>query len=120
MKVDGNWERALVKCCCTNNSCMLRIDGDRQQNLQEKYWHVSLMEIGTVVCVPLSQLALVTREIASVSPKARLYFLRRVHLKDDENISAEVSVEEDVYCLWVTKLTQHQIKVWQNPHIYVN
>lgn len=101
VKVDGNWERVIVKRLCSAHSCMVRMDRDGQQYPQLEYWHVSMMEVGTIKCVTLSQLALVTREMASVRPKARLYFLRRVHLKDGKNISAEVSLKEDVNCFYL-------------------
>lgn len=43
-------------------------------------------------CVALSQLALVTREIASESHKARLYFLRRIYLDGEKNDEVRLKV----------------------------
>ena len=101
MKMDGNWQRVMMKSHCSAQSCMLRMDKDKQQHLQHEYWHVSFMEAGTIKCVSLCQLVLVTTEIASVSPMARLYFLRRVHLKDDNTISAKVCMEGNMYCCYL-------------------
>lgn len=83
-RINNTWERVMVRSLCSNVACSRRVD-----QTSEEHWHVSMMEAGSLKCVPLSQLVLVTREVASLEPKAKLYFLRRVHLKDDEAVAAE-------------------------------
>ncbi|KAK8379491.1 hypothetical protein O3P69_019421 [Scylla paramamosain] len=83
-RINNTWERVMVRSQCSDTTCSKRTDEDK-----EEHWHVSMMETGSMKCVPLSQLVLITREVASLEPKARVYFLRRVHLKDDETIAAE-------------------------------
>ncbi|XP_045132461.1 uncharacterized protein LOC123516761 isoform X2 [Portunus trituberculatus] len=83
-RINNTWERVMVRSQCSDVSCSKRTDEEKEQ-----HWHVTMMEAGTMKCVPWSQLVLVTREVAALEPKARVYFLRRVHLKDDETTAAE-------------------------------
>lgn len=83
LKVNGSWERVMLRRHCTASCCSLRTEGKEQPSTPE-HWHVALMEVGSIKCVPLSQLALVTRNIASETRKARFYFLRRIYLDDEK------------------------------------
>lgn len=56
----------------------------KEQTSPLEYWHVALLEVGSMKCVAVSQLALVTREIASETRTARLYYLSRIYFEDDE------------------------------------
>lgn len=94
LKVHGSWERVKVRSQCTVSCCVLRANYEEQPSPQE-YWHVFLMDVGSKMCVTLSQLALVTRVIASKTQKTRLYYLRRIYLKDEN--SDEVRLQRDKY-----------------------
>ncbi|XP_050706409.1 uncharacterized protein LOC126991775 isoform X1 [Eriocheir sinensis] len=96
LKVNGCWERVMVRSHCTASCCSLRMEGEEQSSPPE-HWHVNLMEVGSMKCVALSQLALITREIASETPKARLYYLSRIYLEDDEkNYQAKAFLKSQI------------------------
>ncbi|XP_050720544.1 uncharacterized protein LOC127000641 isoform X4 [Eriocheir sinensis] len=95
LKVNGSWERVMVRSHCTVSSCSLRTEGKEQPSAPD-HWHVSLMEVGSMKCVALSQLALVTRDIASETRKARLYFLRRIYLDDEKKDQAKAFLKSQI------------------------
>ncbi|XP_050703048.1 uncharacterized protein LOC126988721 isoform X2 [Eriocheir sinensis] len=83
--VDESWERVKTRRRCTRDFCQFR--KEKEPLSPQEYWHVTLMEVGTYVCVPRSRLYVITGELAEERCQAKLYFLRRILLNDDKTNS---------------------------------
>lgn len=92
-KTKAGWVRGVTKKKCSEKSCSLREgwEGPQQPQQQEEdddsaaredHWHVTLLDHGSQVCCPYSDMILVTRDLAGIEAKATQFTLTKVYQSD--------------------------------------
>lgn len=84
----------MTKKKCLEKRCSLREGFEGQQQSQhgeedeedsaakEDHWHLMLLDLGSQICCPNSDMILVTRDLAGIEAKALQFILTRVYQSD--------------------------------------